>query len=1361
MTGEQQPQVPWGSFIPYHVARDLAADPGLDLPGLERRVSAVVLVAEVSGFSALSTALARGQAGAEELTAIANAYFTPIIALIQSYGGIVATFSADAFSAFFPTEREERDQVARRAVACAIALQPYVSRYARLETSAGMFSLGLRMGMASGRLLSMVVGSTGMRLEPVIVGDVVARAASAQAAARPGEVVVDAELLPDLGWARAEPRAGPPERPSFVAVTRTVDIPAPAPLAPLAPLPLAAIRRLSAFLAPTLAQRLESGERGAGGEHHASTALCLAFSGFDYDNDPQAGLQLQRFLARVFAAVQRHEGYISSVVAGEHGGSVLALFGTPVAREDDADRALRCALELRDVRVEVADGAEFSLRLGLASGLIFSGLVGSSVRQSYTVIGDAVHGAAWLALAAGPGEILVEETTTRAAGGGFAWGETRWVDVQSRSGDLCAFPLLEADSTATPLGGATALVGRGAELALLHERLSLALEGRGQVVGVKGAAGVGKTALVGATMAEAGRYGVRSFSGEAVSYRGGGSYLVWRPILRALLGLDRETSAEAQAAQASAHLRRLDARLLPRLPLLNALTGLQLPENELTAGMEREARKLAIETLTGDLIAATAAESPLMIVIESCQWIDALSRDLLFAVSRRCAGLPILLVFTYRGPPESSEDWAAPLSPAELPHSTEVSLEPLGPDDMRALILGLHAERAGQGAPLAEPLVEQILARAQGNPLFAAELLGYIHERGIDVAAPPEGLELPDSLHGLVLRRIERLGKSARTVLKVASVMGQEFDPRWLAGIYPTLVPGEQLDRTLEELRRAELAVRGDVGAEPAYLFRHMITREVAYESLSAFMRADLHTRVGEYIEATYARDLEPFLDLLAYHYGQSGNREKQREYLLRAGMAAQAAFANETAVSCYEQLLPLLAERERSDVLLRLGQVLRHVGRWDQAETVFREALRFANDQITAARCRLEQGSLLRERGDPAATDWLEAARRSFAVAGDADGLSDAEQQLGLVALAQNQHEQALQAFERAIKLVAERNDKNRTAKLLVNLGAVYWSSGDLPRALDCFERSLRLAGEAGNRHYVGVAVGNLGGIYHLRGDYGRAFDCYAQTLQCAFDVGDRLEMCISIGNLGHIYEDQGEYGRAKSCYLRSLEIALDLGDRMGIGMAMLGLAALAAADGELAEAIGLAEQAEAVFLAMDAAYELADSHLLRADLEMRVKNLQRAQELLGEASALADDAGNHDARHRAAMFGFEVAHQLGAMSTPAAVGALRSLLDDHGSDEQRADLLATIVRVDGAQAAARAAAAGLYRSLHLVTPKIAYRRAYSSLMGVALPTPAPLPAPPQIVMRRMPNPRSLLERATSLIDSLHGELLAHESGN
>jgi class 3 adenylate cyclase/tetratricopeptide (TPR) repeat protein len=1351
MVAETQPVAPWGSFLPYHIARELAADPAAELLGREWRLPAVALFADVSGFTALSEALARAPSGAGELTRILNAYFTPIIALIHSYGGVVGKFGGDSLSAFFPVEPGQRGPTARRAVACALALQAHVSRYANLETTAGTFTLGMRVGLADGSIYSTVVGDPAGRLEVVIAGAVLDRAAAAEADAAPGEVVVSGSLLPDLGYALTELRGGSRAPDARYAVRRTGDIPDPAPLPPLPPLPQAAVRRLVAFLPPTIARRLDEGTLELVGEHRAVTTLFVAFSGFDYDGDPEVGRRLQRYLARLFEVVRRYDGYVNKLDMGDKASKALILFGAPVAHDDDAARALQCALELRELGANLANGqaAARGFRVGVASGLAYSGRVGSSSRQEYTVIGAAVDLACRLMQAATSAEILGDASTAGAVNGAFDWGEER--ELPLGDGTAHARALL-GSRAANPEAGSALLVGRAAELAALRERLALALERRGQVITVGGPTGVGKSALVAATLEIAARRGARRLAGECISYRSASPYLVWRPILRSLLGIAPDASPDEQAARAAAHLEALDPRLLPRLPLLNALAGLALPESEVTAALDGAARKAAAEDLACDLVAAAALETPTVIALESCHWIDPLSRDLLLALAYRCASLPVLLLLTYRSAPEAREEWAAPLRAAQIPHFAEL---PLGALDAEATanLVELVCHHTEQPVP-PPAVVAQIAERTQGNPLFTVELLNTLRGRQLDAGAD---LELPDSLHRLVLNRIDRLDESTRTVLNVASVVGQEFRPAWLAGIYPAL--GATLERPLEELRRADMAILGG-GPEPAYQFRQVITREVAYESLSTTVRADLHARVGGFIETTYADNLEPFLDLLAHHYSHSDNREKQREYLLRAGTGAQAAFANEAALGFYERLLPLLSPDERSDVLLRLGQVLRHMGRWEAAEARFREALDAAWDEVTDGRCRLELGDLLLRRGDyEAAAAWLEEARAAFAAAGDAGWLCEAERQLGLVALVQGDYPRAIEAFEHALQPLADSGDDQRLATLLINLGAVHFNMGDTSRAQDCFERSLHHATRSRNRQRIGVAVGNLGSVYHLRGDFGRALDCYGQKLQCALDIGDRAEISVSLGNLGHIYEEQGEFARAAACYLRSLELALDMGERMGVGTAIYGLATVALAEGALAQAEQLAGRAEAIFAAIAAEYELADCRMLRADIAARSGAYAAARTLLLEAEELAARSGNEAAAHSAEVLSIDVDRLRGALRPDAAVAHLEALLPNHESDEQRAALLYAIVRADGTQAAARAGAAGLFRLLHRSTPKAAYRRAYADMMGVALPPPPPLPAPPSIVTRR-PAPReALLDRADALLGALQGDQLIERS--
>ncbi|NTU85655.1 MAG: tetratricopeptide repeat protein, partial [Chloroflexales bacterium] len=818
--------------------------------------------------------------------------------------------------------------------------------------------------------------------------------------------------------------------------------------------------------------------------------------------------------------------------------------------------------------------------------------------------------------AAGIGQILVAAPSRRAAGPRFAWAGQSELRVKGRAAPVVAANLAGAAAPGSPVArqAPRAIVGRAAELAVLRERIDQALRGRGQLVAIHGEVGIGKSTLAVAALGEASARGFLCLSGECHSYRAASSYLAWRPVLRTLLGLDPAWVGERQAAHLERRLAALDPRLGPRMPLLGPILGLGLAETALTAGLEGEARKAATEALVCDLIAL--APAPLAIAIEGCDWIDPLARDLLVAVARRAAGLPVLIALTYRGAPDEREQWIAPLRGAGLHHMADLRLGELGRPAVEALVAAAVARHFGPEAIAPLALVDMVAARSQGNPLFVEELLALVRDRGTDLAdtGAVAGLELPDSLHSLLLSRIDRLDESAQTALKVASVIGNAFSPSWLAGVHPPLAEGAHLDRQLETLRRSDMAVLDRALPEPSYMFRHVLTREVAYNSLARATRLGLHERAGAYIEQAYAGDLERHLDLLAYHYGLSDNQIKQREYFHRAGMAAQAAFASEAAAGFYERLLPLLHRGERSATLLCLGEVLRHGGRYEQAAARFREALALAPDHSTAGRARLALGALETRRSEyGAARQWLEQSRADFARAHDRAGDGEALEQLGMVAWYTGDYGAALDLLEQALAHGGGAADPRRTAQLLNNVGLVYWARQELGRALDCFERGLRAATEAGNRQHVGVTVGNIGNVHLARGDYGKALDCYLQKLQCALDIGDRMELGICIGNIGTIYESEGDYTRAALCFTRALELALDLGDRLGVGMALWSLGTAAMGEGRLSESERLLEQSAALLGAIDATYELCACRASQAELAARRGDYGAALALLG----------------------------------------------------------------------------------------------------------------------------------------------------
>jgi predicted ATPase len=444
-------------------------------------------------------------------------------------------------------------------------------------------------------------------------------------------------------------------------------------------------------------------------------------------------------------------------------------------------------------------------------------------------------------------------------------------------------------------------------------------------------------------------------------------------------------------AAADAALAALDPNLLPRLPLLGPVLGVAFPDNELTAAFDAKLRKTSLEALLVACLRALAGRGPLLLVLEDNHWIDALSHDLLEVIGRPIVGLPVLIVLTYR--PPQLECLQAPRVGLQA-HFTPIPLADLSPTDAEQLIRQRLEQRADGQVAIPDALIGRITARSQGNPFYIEELLNDLRDQGIDPGDPAAiaRLDLPSSLHSLILTRIDRLPERQRITLKVASVVGRVFQSQALLGASPMLGTVAQIDADLEELGRLDLVPLERAEPERSYLFKHIVTQEVAYESLPFATRETLHGRLAAFLERGGSEMIPP-IDLLAFHYGRSDNPAKKREYFLRAGAAAQSSYANAAAVEYYRAALPLLTAEERAATLLRLGQVHELTGQWDEARECYRDALATAHGDVRAeARGELAIGELLRKRGayDEAA-EHLARARAGFEAAGDEAGVGEA----------------------------------------------------------------------------------------------------------------------------------------------------------------------------------------------------------------------------------------------------------------------------------------------------------------------------------------------------------------------------------
>ena len=1178
------------------------------------RVRGSAVFADISGFTPLTEALAGElgpQRGSEELTANLNRVFHAVIAELHRFGGDVIYFSGDAVTCWI-----EGDDGAR-AVASSVAMQEAMERSGLIVTPSGTeVRLGMKVAVAVGEARRFLVGDPDIQLIDVLAGRLVDDLADAEHFAEKGEVVLDPSAVASLGdrVELIEVRTDEATDRAFGVLDRlAVEVPD-APFPPQArPLPE---ERVEEWILPAVYERMKTGRGEFLAELRPAFPFFVRFGGIDYDSDDDAIGKLNDFVCRAQRVLASYGGNLLQLTLGDKGAYLYGVFGSPLAHEDDAARAAAAALEIRDLEHETA--AE-GIQIGITRGRLRSGTYGHEMRRTFVCLGDEVNLSARLMSKAPPGCIYVSERVREAAGEAFAWDSLGEMTMKGKSRAVSVFALTDANRRQPRRATRYALpiYGRSAELERLSSELDTSLEGHGRVVGLAAEAGMGKSRLVAEFAKAARRRGILVAFGECQAYGANIAYFPWQEVWRTLLRVDEGVPEDDQVRAVEAELRSIETRLVPRVPLLASVLGLPIPENDMTRSLDAKVRKSSLEGLLVRCLRARADEGPVVIVLEDCHWLDELSRDLLNALARVTPTLPVLFVLAYR---PSGETATAP-TVERMPHFSELTLSELDRHHAGLFIRSKLEHRLGSGGSPPELLIDLVTERSQGNPFYIEELLNYIDAQDLDLGDDRSlrSLELPDSLHSLVLSRIDTVGEKPRRTLKVASVLGRSFPAPDLPAVYPELGSLDEVRDDLGVLRGLDLVIPEREQTE-TYLFKHVVTQEVAYESLPFALRSELHEKAGDQIEASTV-DLDRSLDLLAHHYWLSRNDDKKRRYLRLAGEAAQAKYANAAATDYLERLVPLLSEPERPEVLLRLGNVLCLIAEWERAQAAYEEALslsRDAGDAAGQAWAETSLGDLNRVRGEfDAAERWLESAREEFRIIGDRVGEGKVLQIIGTLGAMRGDFENARENWEASLTVRRELDDRPNEGEVMNNLAVMTEHMGDDARARALHEQSVALQREVGDKRRIALTLMNLGNVVRRLGETDEAGDILEESLALWWEVGERFGIWMCLENLGNVRRAQGNLRSAAELLERSLAIADDTGERSPYLAGLVeSIAGLAAVGGRVEDAVRLDGAAVSFRESIGAPRGPGDEELVGTDLAP-------ARALLGDQAEPLTDEG------------------------------------------------------------------------------------------------------------------------------------------
>ena len=1125
------------TYIPQDRLRALAR--GETLPD---RTNGSALFADISGFTALTEGLRESlgaRQGAEELTKHLVTVYTALIAEIEKYGGSVIGFAGDAITCWFD---DAHGIAAPRAVNCAFALQDVMLSFTAIALPNGTSTaLTVKMAVASGPARRFVVGDPTIQTLDALAGSTVARTSTAEHHAQKGDVLLDEATVNVFGesltikeW-RYDSESG--ER--FAVVTQFASE-SDAPVLPAITRPPAA-NKLRVWLHGAVYEREEFGQDSFLTEFRPCVTLFVRFMGIDYDSG-SAEAELDTFIRQMQEIAARYEGTLMDITIGDKGSYVYVNFGALSAHEDDARRAVKTALDIKE-------GSALQLQMGITQGTLRVGAYGGVTRRTFGALGDEVNLAARLMSNAATGEILISGHVHNALANDFAFEPHAPLAMKGKAEPLPVFAVTgERQQRAIRLQEPTyalPMVGRTQELQIINDKLDLAEQGQGQVIGIIAEAGMGKSRLVAEVIRLARKKGFAGYGGACQSDAVNTPYQAWKTVWGAFFDVDPSAPLKKQMRNLEGEIEDHAPERLQAMPLLNVVLSLEIPDNDFTKTLEPQYRKSALTALFEDCLRAAAKDEPLLIVIEDMHWIDALSHDLLEELARALTDSRVCFVLAYR-PPQLARLEAPRLE--AMPNFTKIELHELNQAEAESAIRAKLAQLyPARGGALPSGLVDELMARSQGNPFYLEELLNYVRDRGLD-PADLNRIELPDSLHTLILSRIDQLSEREKTTLRVASIVGRLFRVEWLTGYYPELGGMNRVQSDLEQLAGLDITPLDTPEPELAYLFKHIVTHEVTYESLPFATRAKLHEQLAAYLERQIAARVlteASMLDTLVYHYERSDNPAKQRAYLKKAGQAALDVSAFNAARDHFARLLELTPEDdpERSALALKLSDA-------------------YANlDDYPAARTAIEQAQAT------AKTD----ADRSSALA-----------YLGNYVSGLGNYSEAQTILAEAMPLARASGDSRALHLLLYALGITNWQLGKPDDAKVALNESLPLARALGDLSAELGLLNILGNVAMLERDSAEAERLYIEVRMRAAAAGNRAHEATALNNLGEVRKEHKEYAAAIDHFQKMIAICRELGAQVPIALGLINLAdidiklwQLAEARMKLREALAIAERA------------------------------------------------------------------------------------------------------------------------------------------------------------------------------------------
>jgi class 3 adenylate cyclase/tetratricopeptide (TPR) repeat protein len=917
--------------------------------------------------------------------------------------------------------------------------------------------------------------------------------------------------------------------------------------------------------------------------------------------------------------IQRYDGTVTQFT----GDGVMSLFGVPRAHEDHAHRACYAALSIQHAmkdysrKVQKEYSVDFRVRVGINSGRVTVGSIGDDIRIDYTALGDTTNLASRMESLAAPGSILASKDIYRMTRNFFTFTELGKLSIKGKAEPIEAYELIGAGEVQTRIGaavirGLTKFVGRERELGGLKRAFEKAKAGSGQVIGLVGEAGVGKSRLVlefrEALQDEEHLY----LEGRCFHFGGSVAYLPILDILRSFFEIKEGMREYLVKRLLVKRINEIDANLHYALPPLHDLLSLTVEDKSYLKLAPKQKRERTFEGIRDLLIRANQGR-PLILVVEDLHWIDNTSEEFLTYLTGWLATTHILLILLYR--PEYDHPWG-----------NRSYYGRIGLDQLPMKERGEFVESLLTGGEVSEEIRNLVLARAGGNPLFMEEMIYALVERGYiqkgiqGYVLSKKEIQVPDTLQGIIAARIDRLPENAKHTLQMASVIGRTFP----FSILRTIMGAEErLKSDLFHLQKLEFIFEKKLFPELEYEFKHVLVQEVAYNSLLQRQRKRVHEQVGKAIETLYPERMEEFYEMLAYHYSRSENTEEAYKYLKLSGIKATQNSSLWEAFRFYSSALQVFGskpaaghdKREQIEIRLLATSPMIALGFPEGSLQILEEGEKLSKEANAAKNlatfCGIK-GLYYSVRGDSVAgarygEEYLRMAEEAqdielmapiafdlcfnYAHRGEFSKVTEiAPKIVSLLEQTKREFESFdrgyniysailgfygycaayLGDFEKGEVLCRKGLDVATTIKNFYSLGLVellygivYISRFNGKEAMEHFLKSIQYFEKGQILVYQGIAWSLLGVAHYFMGEFQNARRLIEKGLQIHLEAGISYDLSAHYWYLGTVHYDLNELHRARECIEEAIRLAQKNNETYVLGGSLIVLGRILAKSG------------------------------------------------------------------------------------------------------------------------------------------------------------------------------------------------------